>query len=134
MFTFFPLYRIIFKLLLLLKLLKLEKRVFDPDPAPLWIRRTQLKITWLFEELPAELAGQGHVLGYATHQLDDVGQVVLITAVVLTRVGLKQVVTYAKQLLVCSTRHFSMPDMIILSKNEKHSTCRRCSPHQSSQL
>ena len=50
-------------------------------------------LTVLLEELLGVLAGEGDVPGDDPDELDDVGEVVLVPGVVLTTVGLKQVVT-----------------------------------------
>ena len=49
--------------------------------------------TSLVEELPGVLATESYVARDGPHQLDDVGQVVLISGVVLSAVGLKQIVS-----------------------------------------
>ena len=55
------------------------------------------ELTVLLEELLGILAGEGDVPGDDPDELDDVGEVVLVPGVVLTTVGLKQVVTWAGQ-------------------------------------
>ena len=50
-------------------------------------------ITFSVEELSGVLSTHSYVAGDGPQQFDDVGQVVLISAVVVTRVGLKQVVS-----------------------------------------
>ena len=51
------------------------------------------RLTILPEEMLAVLAGQSDVGRDVAAQLDDVSEVVLVPAVVLATVGLKQVVT-----------------------------------------
>ena len=49
--------------------------------------------TFPVEELPGVLATESQVARDGTHQLNDVGQVILVTTVVLPRMRLKQVIS-----------------------------------------